>query len=244
MLRITNLGVMSFILLALAACSSSSGSSYGSSLVVTDTKGWKYDVYCSGGLCTLAPLDSHLVPTTCESGTGTETFILVPFSLLSIYAAVVPTSGPVQFSAAEPSRPVACGSDADCLPAGTVMAGASYACTNGLCQCSSQTCTTTDGNPTTYEVLTLCQADLDWPTACPYITTQPYASRISEIATICGSTDTCTAVPADCRQLTPSSDGGGQPTPVAPIDGGAQSAPVDSSVDSGPSVDVGSVLGI
>jgi hypothetical protein len=235
MSRITKLGFLSCIVVMLAACSSGSSAPNGTAMVVTDTKGWKYDVYCSGGLCTLAPLDSHLVPTTCESGTGTETFILVPFSLLSIYAAVVPTSGPVQFSAAEPSRPVACGSDADCLPAETVMAGASYACTNGLCQCSSQTCTTTDGNPTTYEVLTLCQADLAWPTACPYITTQPYASRISEIATICGSTDTCTAVPADCRQLTPpaSADGGGQPTPVTPVDGGAQPTSLDSSIDLG-----------
>jgi hypothetical protein len=75
----------------------------------------------------------------------------------------------------------------------------------------------------TYDVLTLCQADLAWPTMCPYITSQPFASRISEVASLCGSRDTCVSVPADCRQLTPAApaDGGVQPTPFVGVDGGA-----------------------
>ena len=64
----------------------------------------------------------------------------------------------------------------------------------------------------TYDILTLCQADILWPTRCPYLTTQPFASRIAEIATLCGSKDTCATVPADCRQL----------SAAAPIDGGVQ----------------------
>jgi hypothetical protein len=194
-------------------------------MVVTDTLGWTYDVSCASGLCTLAPHDANLVPKTCEAGTGTPTFILVPDPLLSIYAALVPDSGLVQLSAAEPSRPVACVSDADCLPVGAVAPGASYACTNGLCQCANSVCASAgkNGNPLVYDILTLCQADIPWPTLCPYITSQPYASRIDEIATVCGSSDACAIVPADCRQL----------TAAAPADGGVQPTPVDSSVDSG-----------
>ena len=165
MLRIKNLGSLSFIALTLAACSSSSTSSTTSTSVVTDTLGWKFNVSCGSGLCTLAPTDANLVPKTCESGNGTETFILVPDTLLAIYAAVVPSSGQVQLSGAEPSRPVACVTDADCLPSGTVMPDATYACTNNLCVCANATdsCASSDGNPLTYDVLTLCHADIPWP---------------------------------------------------------------------------------
>jgi hypothetical protein len=228
MLRIKNLGSLSFLsffALTLAACSSSSTSSDTSTTVVTDTLGWKFDVNCSSGLCALTPTDTNLLPKTCESGNGTETFVLVADPLLAIYAAIVPSSGQIQLSGAEPSRPVACVTDADCLPSGTVMPGATYACTNNLCFCAdaSSKCASSDGNPLTYDVLTLCQADIPWPSLCPYIASQPYASRIAEVATLCGSKATCATVPADCRQLTPA--------PAA--DGGAQSSSIDSSVDSG-----------
>jgi hypothetical protein len=225
MLRIKNFGSLSFIAFTLAACSSSSTSSNTSTAVVTDTLGWKFNVNCGSGLCTLAPTDTNLVPKTCESGNGTETFVLVPDTLLAIYAAVVPSSGQVQLSGAEPSRPVACVTDADCLPSGTVMPGATYACTNNLCVCANATaaCASSDGNPLTYDVLTLCQADIPWPSLCPYIASQPYASRIAEVATLCGSRSTCATVPADCRQL----------TPAPAVDAGAQPSPIDSSVDSG-----------
>jgi hypothetical protein len=229
MLRITNLRLLSSIsctLCVLAACSSSpSSSSSTTAFVVTDTLGWRFDVNCGTGICALTPQDKDLVPKTCESGNGSETFLLVPDPLLSIYAAIVPSTGQVQLSAGEPSRPVACVTDVDCLPPGMIVLGATYACTNGLCQCATSTCASKDGNPLTYDVLTLCQADLDWPIRCPYITSQPYAGRISEVATLCGSKETCVTVPADCRQLTPS---------APPADGGAQPSLVDSSVDSGP----------
>ena len=200
MLRITNLRLLSSIfcsLCALAACSSSpSSSSSSTTLVVTDTLGWKFDVNCGSGICALTPQDTDLLPKTCEAGNGSETFILVPDPLLSIYAAIVPSTGQVQLSAAEPSRPVACITDLDCLPPGMIMPGATYACTNGLCLCaSSSTCASKDGDLLTYDVLTLCQADIDWPTRCPYITSQPYASRISEVATLCRSKDTCATIP-------------------------------------------------
>lgn len=228
MLRITNLRLLSSIfcvVCTLAACSSSPSSSSGTTAtVVTDTLGWKFDVNCGSGLCALTPQDTDLVPKTCESGSGSETFILVSDPLLAIYAALVPsTGGSAQLSAAEPSRPVACVTDVDCLPSGTVVPGATYACTNGLCLCASSTCASKDGNLLTYDVLTLCQADIPWPTLCPYITSQPFASRIDEVATLCGSKDTCATVPADCRQL----------TPAPSADGGVQSSLVDSSVDSG-----------
>jgi hypothetical protein len=237
MSRITKLSFTSlniFTLLALVACSSSSTPPNTTATVVTDTLGWKYDVGCSGGLCILSPRGT-LQPKTCESGGGTESFILVPEPLLSIYAAIVPASGIVQLSAAEPSRPVACVSDADCLPDGMVATGASYACTNGLCQCSNSLCASKGpgGNPLVYDILTLCQADLQWPDSCPYITSPRYANRIAEVGALCGAAEYCAFVPADCRQLTPPADGGGQPTPVTPLDGGAQPTPVDSSVDSG-----------
>jgi hypothetical protein len=235
MSQITKLSFRSLIVLTLASCSS--GSTSNTAMVVTDTLEWKYDVSCGGGLCALSPQNTGLLPKTCETGSGTESFILVADPLLSIYAAVVPASGLVQLSAAEPSRPVACVSDTDCLPDGMVAAGASYACSNGLCQCSNSFCASKGpgGAPLVYDILTLCQADLPWPTQCPYITSQPYANRIAEVATLCGAGEYCAAVPADCRQLAPAAtvDGGGQPAPVPPVDGGGQPTSMDSSVDSG-----------
>jgi hypothetical protein len=227
MSRITNPGLVTTLVFTLAACTSSSDSSSGNATVVTDTLGWTFDVTCGNGLCTLACRDTDIVPKSCANGSGTDAFILVADPLLSIYAVRVPSSGQVQLSAANPSRPVACAIDADCLVSGLVAPGVAYACTNGLCQCTSEACATADGKPLTYDVLTLCQADLDWPARCPYITSQPFASRISEVASLCGSMDTCAKVPADCRQLTPvvSADGGAQSTVPVALDGGALDTP-------------------
>lgn len=232
MSRIKNLVALSFMVFMLTppACSSSPSSSGGTATVVTDTLGWRYNVNCSSGLCVLTCTDPDIVAKSCTSGSGADAFLLVVDPLLSIYAVLVQTSGQVELSAANPSRPVACATDADCQVPGIIATG-TYACTNQLCQCASAACATPDGKslanggmPLTYDVLTLCQADIAWPTQCPYIASQPFASRISEVATACGSKDTCATVPADCRQLTaaaPVPDGGGQPTAV------------DSSVDSG-----------
>jgi hypothetical protein len=205
MLQITRLALLSLTLLfTLVDCASESSSSSPSSstMVVRDTLGWRFNVACASGLCSLTPQDSNLLPTTCENGSGTETFILVPDKLLAIYAAIVPsTAGYVQLSGAEPSHPVACDVDADCLPSGTVETGATYACTNGICQCASSACDTEDHNFYTYDVLTLCQFDIAWPSLCPYVTLPAYASRINEVAALCGSKTTCDKVPADCQQL-------------------------------------------
>jgi hypothetical protein len=214
------------ILLALPlGCSSTPSSSGTSQGVVTDTLGNTFDVSCAGGLCTLAPRDPYVVPISCANGSGTDSFLLAMDPLLAIYAVHIPTSGEVQLNAADPSRPVACTSDADCLPTLVTVAGGvpAYACTNGLCQCANAACASSDGKPMTYDILTLCQADILWPTRCPYLTTQPFASRIAEVATLCGSMDTCATVPADCRQLTGAApiDGGGAPPALAPgVDAG------------------------
>jgi hypothetical protein len=199
-MRHLSFALLGFLFLACASDNSSSGSSQ---VVVTDTLGWTFNVTCESGPCTLSPRDTDLVPKSCVEGSGTNVFLLIPDPLLAIYAVLVPSSGQVQLSAAEPSHPVACASDADCVPSGITvgLVTRNYACTNGLCQCTSANCATEDGNPLTYDVLTLCQAEIPWPTMCPYITSQPYANRIAEVATACGSKDTCATVPADCRQL-------------------------------------------
>jgi hypothetical protein len=212
------------LLLVLPAACVTSDSSGGGQGVVTDTLGNKFNVDCSSGLCVCTPLDGSLTANSCVGGSGSDAFVLAPFSVLSIYALFVSSYGGVQLSAANPSHPAACTGDADCLPGGvpTSRGTATYGCRNGLCQCTTTVCTNTDGNPSTYDVLTLCQADIPWPKACPYVTSPRYASRIAEVAAVCGSQDTCGTVPADCRQL----------TAVAPaIDGGA---PPASGVDGGP----------
>jgi hypothetical protein len=212
---------LALVSVLLAGCVGDNTSSGQTGAVVSDTLGNKFNASCSGALCSLTPQDADLVPKSCGGGAGVDAFVLIPDPLLSIYAVLVSSSGSVQLSAAQPSRPVACASDADCLAPG-ISAGSltySYACTNGLCLCSNTACTSADGNLLTYDVLTLCQADIPWPTTCPYITSQPFAARIGDVADVCGSKDTCAVVPASCRQLTP---------PAAqPIDGGG------SGVDAG-----------
>jgi hypothetical protein len=213
-------------LLALPACTStpSSGATQGT---VTDTLGLKFDVDCSSGPCLLTPQNPAIVPKSCTSGSGKDVFVLALDPLLAIYALHVPFSGEMALNAADPSHPVACASDADCLAPGIIMGAVTntYTCQSGLCllkqSCFSGSCTPWDGVLLTYDVLTLCQADLPWPTACPYITSQPYAGRIAAVADGCGSHDTCSTVPPACRQLA-----GAAPVPV---DGGS-----GSGFDAGP----------
>jgi hypothetical protein len=214
------------VLAMVPACASDDTSSGGPNGTVTDTLGNKFDVSCGGGLCGLTPRDPDIVAKSCSVGSGVEAFVLVMDPLLSIYALRVPSNGALQLNAADPSRPVACTSDADCLAPGisTGLFTFTYACNNGLCRCADASCGTDDGNLLTYDVLTLCQADLPWPSACPYVTSQPFASRISEVADLCGSKDTCAHVPPSCRQP--------DAPVVAPIDGGLPVGP-GSAVDGG-----------
>jgi len=204
------------LLLALPlACASSPTSSGGTEPVVTDTLGLSFGLSCSTGPCTLTAKNTSVAPLSCTAGAGTEAFVLSPNPLLSIYALRVPSSGEVQLNAAAPSHPVACATDADCLAPGISMGAltVSYTCQDGLCllqeSCVSGICTPWDGVLLTYDVLTLCQADLAWPTACPYITSQPFAGRIAAVADVCGANPTCATVPPACRQLAgPGIDGG------------------------------------
>jgi len=216
-------------LLALpSACSSSSSSSTSQGTIITDTLGLKFDLSCTGGLCVLTAQNPAITPLSCGSGSGSDVFVLAFDPLLAIYALHVPSSGEVELNAADPSHPVACATDAECLAPGVTlgMVTHSYTCQSGLCllkeSCYGGACTPWDGLLLTYDVLTLCQADLPWPTSCPSITSQPYADRIAAVADACGAHPTCATVPATCRQLS-----GGAP---ASVDGGLPA----SGVDSGP----------
>lgn len=216
------------ILLPAAVACSSSGSSGGSyPTQVTDTLGHVFDVSCSGGPCVLTPEDPTLKPLACDSVSSGDTFVLLWSRILTIHTLIL-SSEVVELNAGEPGHPVKCASDADCTPwnasFGTV--NYQYTCSNGICQDTAVSLAAED-------VITLCQADIHWPTTCPYVATEPFASRLVEVAATCGPTATTCTVPADCWQVTPAADGGGQPPPVTPADGGAQSAPVDSSVDLG-----------
>jgi hypothetical protein len=203
-------------------CASTDASPPATPVVVTDTLGFKFNVDCSSGLCVLGALTPTLSAQSCAGGGGTDIFVLMLDPILAISALRVPSGGGLTLSAADPSHPVACTTDSDCLAPGISLGSlfTSYACQSGLCvlqqSCVAGACTPWDGMLLTYDVLALCQADLPWPTSCPYLTSPSFAARVAEVAAICGASPNCARVPADCRQLT----GGG-------IDGGA------SSIDGG-----------
>jgi hypothetical protein len=225
----------------LVACTSSQTTTT-TQVTVTDTLGLRFNVDCSSGVCALAPQNSAITPQACGSSGGNDVFVLVFDPLLAIYAMHVPASGSLDLNAADPSHPVACASDADCLAPGVTIGAVtnSYSCQGGVCllkeSCLNGSCTLWDGKLLTYDVLTLCQADLPWPSSCPYITSQPYASRIAAVADLCGSTPTCTAVPAACRPTTTAVDGG---SPATASDGGGAGPALDGGLP-GTGIDAGS----
>jgi hypothetical protein len=202
---------------------SSSSSSVATGIVVTDTLGKVFSVSVSGGFCSLTPADSTLKPLSCEEEYGAgEVFALVWGSqILRVHAVQIPMAGYVSFNPSEPGHPIACTTDADCAPS---LFSPPFTCQYGLCQYVS------DVAPMqTIDVIALCQADLPWPTSCPYLTDPMFASRMAEVAALCGPNAACSKVPADCRQPGPPS----APPPPAPtaIDGGAD--PVGGAVDGG-----------
>lgn len=215
MVRFTLLGLL-LLLSSPWACASNPASSGGTSgVVVTDTLGLRFGVDCSSGLCLLTPENSSILPVSCAGSAGTDVFLLAWEPLLSIFAMHISSSGDLQLDATTPSHPVACTTEADCLAPGITIGAVtnSYACQHGLCllrqSCSSGVCKPWDGVLLIYDVLTLCQADLPWPAACPYITSQPFADRVAAVATTCGPSTTCATVPPVCRQLSgPGIDGG------------------------------------
>jgi hypothetical protein len=198
------------------ACASNSASTGDTAtVVVTDTLGLRFGLDCSSGLCLLTPENSSIAPISCAGSAGTDVFLLAWEPLLSIYAMHISSSGDLQLDATTPSHPVACATDVDCLAPGVTIGAVtnSYTCQHGLCllqqSCSGGVCTPWDGVLLIYDVLTLCQADLRWPTACPYITSQPFADRVAAVANACGPSPTCATIPPACRQLIgPGIDGG------------------------------------
>lgn len=232
MLRASLSGLLVPLCLLHVACSSSSSSSTSGS--VADTLGNVFSVSCSAGnYCTLTPKDTTLKPLSCASADGVDTFVLTGSRVLAVHALMVLTYGGASFSAAEPARPVVCGSDADCLP------GLGYVCQNALCQNTSVT------KPlTTNDVVALCQADMPWPTSCPYVTNPSFVHALTEVAEVCGSAANCSTVPADCRQVTPVAPGLDAGASAPGLDGSAVVAPGPdggAAVVPGPDADLGTV---
>jgi hypothetical protein len=201
------------VLLALpAACAGSQSSATTVDFVVTDTMGVKFSASCSYSFCTLTPKDSSLTACSCELGNGTtDAFVLVWDRIMRVHALRVPSDGNLQFSSADPGHPVVCTNDSDCQ-----ITGYTFSCLEGLCQ-------RTDASLTTNDVIALCQADIKWPASCPYVSSEPFASRMVEVAASCDSQATCATVPADCRQ----------PAAVVPADGGAPPSMPVEGVDAG-----------
>jgi len=232
MLRTRNLGALSFIVLSvlsvlsLAACSSGSSSSSSTPTVVTDTRGTKFSESCSSSICTYTAQDPSIKPVSCDSAYGSDAFVILWSRVLMIHVLNIPSSGGnPQASAAEPGHPVACTTVDDCTPWNATFSGVQYqfTCQNGICQDPTKALTAND-------VITLCQADIPWPSSCPYVASSPFANRLAEIAVTCPSSTQC-EVPADCWQPTATVDAG-----VSAADSGAAAA--DSgvgAVDSGES---------
>ena len=235
MLQIRNLGSLSFSILTvltLASCSSGSGSSSTTPTVVTDTLGTKFSVSCSSSLCTLTVQDPSIKPLSCDSAYGTDAFVALWSRVLTIHVLNVPSSGgSPQVNAAEPGHPVACTTTDDCTPWNATIGNVQFqfACLNGICQDPAKSLTANDA-------ITLCQADLRWPSSCPYVTSLPFANRLAEIAVSCGAGTECAGVPADCWQPTATADAGG-----SAADSGAAAADSGTgAVDSGvPPADLG-----
>jgi hypothetical protein len=211
MSRTSILGSSAILLvLVQAACSTSSSTTAVTPTVVADTLGEQFSVSCSTSYCTLTSLDLNVKPLSCEYAYGTDNFILVPGSILTVMALQITQSGDIPLNNADPAHPVACSSDADCLSPGyTVTVGSnntsmSFSCLDGICRLPGQALLTSD-------VIALCQHDIDWPTSCPYVAFPKFAARMDEVALSCGSTTYCSTVPADCQP----------PFAPAPLDGGA-----------------------
>ena len=210
-------GLLSLLPITLIACAGSSPTVSTPVPTVTDTRGTEFAVSCSSSMCTLTVQDPSIKPLSCDSAYGTDAFAMLWSRVLSIHVLNVPSAGgPSQISAAEPGHPVACTATSECSRWDATIGTIAYqfVCQNGICQDPSKELTTND-------VITLCQADIRWPSSCPYITSQPFADRLAAIARSCDASGQCANVPSSCWQPTEP----GQP--VSTVDGGA------GAVDSG-----------
>ncbi len=215
MSRASLLALLVPLALLQAGCSSDTDTNGSSAVLVADTLGNVYSVACSS-YCTLTPKDASLKALSCSAGTGVDAFVLTGSQVLTVHALLVSSYGTTSVSAAEPARPLACTSDANCVPGLSNR----YTCQNGLCQSVSL-----ETPLTTTDVVALCQADIPWPEDCPYVTNPQFVARLTQVAAACGSKANCSVVPADCRQ----------PVPVAPgLDAGVlPPAVIDSGIDGG-----------
>ncbi len=213
MSRFSSVALLAVGLGPLFGCvSDKSTSSDSSDPVFTDSVNVKYTLSCSGSICVANPLDSSIEPLTCQlQDDGQDVFALVRAHVAAVAAVHISPLGDLVVSDAYPSRPLVCTSDAEC-PNSTNTGGAiptTFTCLNGLCQYPAREVATDD-------VIALCQADIPWPTSCPYITTDPFASRLAAIARTCRAGANCTTVPPECRQLTAPPDAGTTPDAAAP----------------------------
>lgn len=200
----------------LCACSSDSSGSSGTAKL-TDTTGTEFSVACSS-VCTLTPTGSTLKPLSCDNqSSAADTFLLVfGAQILKVQALSVPAYGTIAISDAEPARPILCASDANCAP--NLFSGSyRYTCQNQICQLDPATTMKTS------DVIALCQADLPWPTSCPYMTDPLFASRMAKVAAVCGAKNACDSVPAECLQ--PNANGSPEPA----LDGGTGAATDDAA---------------
>src|SRR5450631_1165093 len=220
MARIMKTLLLSVALLALG-CSSDPSSPIPGSLVVTDTLGNAFAVSCSSSLCALTAKEPTLLPYSCSVGYGTDSFVILWSRVLMIHTMNIVSGSAVEFNSGEPTHPVACTADADCTPWNATISAVDYryTCVNDICQSVSQ-------NLSTNDVIALCQSDIPWPTGCPYVTSSLFASRMAEVGVACGMNNSCSTVPADCKQ----------PTATAAVDGGV---PAQIGIDSGATTSAG-----
>jgi len=224
MSRTSLFGLLVAVPVLAAACSNNTSSSTPPNVTLKDTSGNVFTLATTSGFYGLTANDPNLTPLSCETAYdgAVDAFALVPDSqLLRIHAVQIPPYGYISFNPAEPGHPVVCETDDDC---GANLFSPAFTCLYGLCQYVSSTT-----SMKTIDVIALCEADIPWPKACPYVTNPLFAQRMEEVSAVCGSNTNCSTVPADCLQ----------PAPVAPIpDAAAEPAapPVDAgagAVDSG-----------
>lgn len=228
MVRIANPVPLALSLSLFCSCLSSPSSSPVTLGVVKDTLGKQFTVSCSTYFCELVPTDPTMNyraqggPVTCTSSGGTDTFTLLAGRILTVHLMNYIAPGTLIFNPADPAHPVACAGDADCTPGNmaTSIRSCSYACVNGICQDLGVDLQEQD-------IVTLCQADIPWPTTCPYVASQPFASRLAAIAALCEGLTNCQRIPADCWQVVAPADA------APPASGTVDGSPADGEPGGG-----------
>jgi hypothetical protein len=180
-----------------ACAGDGSSSSSANKLTIQDSVGVQFSLDCSSGVCVATPANAGVSAHSCQIGGGYDIFVLLQSQILSVGAVRVTASGDLVFNEGSPARPLVCTSNAGCPNAVSTNSALShpYTCLNGLCQDIA-------GDLTfgTDDVVSLCQADLPWPTGCPYILSKDYADRLAAISQNCVPGVNCTTIPPVCRR--------------------------------------------